>query len=200
MKFIPFIDKTKAVDFTAATTLARRLNDDFKVSPAPPQYTVKSLIAALSAAVDEENVIVIGVTNKYYLKLKKALSIVLKGNFYENERIKEQVLATDKEAHELYYKFMNGNVVFASEEGFYSGYAISTAPHKIIVLPLGDEKYVPMLPAVKRFVLDTGETYNEAEVLRESARESRRWARVFSVTSLLSVIAALGMGLFEVLR
>ena len=50
MKFIPFIDKTKAVDFTAATTLARRLNDDFKVSPAPPQYTVKSLIAALSAA------------------------------------------------------------------------------------------------------------------------------------------------------
>ena len=29
MKFIPFIDKTKAVDFTAATTLARRLNDDF---------------------------------------------------------------------------------------------------------------------------------------------------------------------------
>ena len=200
MKFIPFIDKTKAVDFTAATTLARRLNDDFKVSPAPPQYTVKSLIAALSAALDEENVIVIGVTNKYYLKLKKALSIVLKGNFYENERIKEQVLATDKEAHELYYKFMNGNVVFASEEGFYSGYAISTAPHKIIVLPLGDEKYVPMLPAVKRFVLDTGETYNEAEVLRESARESRRWARVFSVTSLLSVIAALGMGLFEVLR
>ena len=95
---------------------------------------------------------------------------------------------------------MNGNVIFASEEGFYSGYAISTAPHKIIVLPLGDEKYVPMLPAVKRFVLDTGETYNEAEVLRESARESRRWARVFSVTSLLSVIAALGMGLFEVLR
>ena len=69
MKFIPFIDKTKAVDFTAATTLARRLNDDFKVSPAPPQYTVKSLIAALSAALDEENVIVIGVTNKYYLKL-----------------------------------------------------------------------------------------------------------------------------------
>ena len=200
MKFIPFIDKTKAVDFTAATTLARRLNDDFKVSPAPPQYTVKSLIAALSAALDEENVIVIGVTNKYYLKKKKALSIVLKGNFYENERIKEQVLATDKEAHELYYKFMNGNVVFASEEGFYSGYAISTAPHKIIVLPLGDEKYVPMLPAVKRFVLDTGETYNEAEVLRESARESRRWARVFSITSLLSVIAALGMGLFEVLR
>ena len=191
MKFIPFIDKTKAVDFTAATTLARRLNDDFKVSPAPPQYTVKSLIAALSAALDEENVIVIGVTNKYYLKLKKALSIVLKGNFYENERIKEQVLATDKEAHELYYKFMNGNVVFASEEGFYSGYAISTAPHKIIVLPLGDEKYVPMLPAVKRFVLDTGETYNEAEVLRESARESRRWARVFSVTSLLMLISLL---------
>ena len=200
MKFIPFIDKTKAVDFTAATTLARRLNDDFKVSPAPPQYTVKSLIAALSAALDEENVIVIGVTNKYYLKLKKALSIVLKGNFYENKRIKEQVLAVDKDTHELYYKFMNGNVVFASEDGFYAGYAISTAPHKIIVLPLGDEKYAPMLPAVKRFILDTGERYNEAEVLKEAERESRRWARVFSVTSLLSVIAALGMGLFEVLR
>ena len=200
MKFIPFIDKTKAVDFTAATTLARRLNDDFKVSPAPPQYTVKSLIAALSAALDEENVIVIGVTNKYYLKLKKALSIVLKGEFYENTNIKEKVLATDKEAHELYYKFMNGNVIFSSEDGFYAGYAISTAPHKIIVLPLGDEKYAPMLPAVKRFVLDTATEYNEAEVLRDSAMESRRWARVFAVSSLLSVIAALGVGLFEVLR
>ena len=200
MKFIPFIDKTKAVDFTAATTLARRLNDDFKVSPAPPQYTVKSLIAALSAALDEENVIVIGVTNKYYLKLKKALSIVLKGEFYENTNIKEKVLATDKEAHELYYKFMNGNVIFSSEDGFYAGYAISTAPHKIIVLPLGDEKYVQMLSAVKRFVLDTATEYNEAEVLRDSAMESRRWARVFAVSSLLSVIAALGVGLFEVLR
>lgn len=200
MKFIPFIDKTKAVDFTAATTLARRLNDDFKVSPAPPQYTVKSLIAALSAALDEENVIVIGVTNKYYLKLKKALSIVLKGEFYENTNIKEKVLATDKEAHELYYKFMNGNVIFSSEDGFYAGYAISTAPHKIIVLPLGDEKYAPMLPAVKRFVLDTATEYNEAEVLRASSMESRRWARVFAVSSLLSVIAALGVGLFEVLR
>ncbi len=200
MKFIPFIDKTKAVDFTAATTLARRLNDDFKVSPAPPQYTVKSLIAALSAALDEENVIVIGVTNKYYLKLKKALSIVLKGEFYENTNIKEKVLATDKEAHELYYKFMNGNVIFSSEDGFYAGYAISTAPHKIIVLPLGDEKYAPMLPAVKRFVLDTATEYNETEVLRASSMESRRWARVFAVSSLLSVIAALGVGLFEVLR
>lgn len=200
MKFIPFIDKTKAVDFTAATTLARRLNDDFKVSPAPPQYTVKSLIAALSAALDEENVIVIGVTNKYYLKLKKALSIVLKGEFYENANIKQKVLATDKEAHELYYKFMNGNVIFSSEDGFYAGYAISTAPHKIIVLPLGDEKYAPMLPAVKRFVLDTATEYNEAEVLRASSMESRRWARVFAVSSLLSVIAALGVGLFEVLR
>ena len=200
MKFIPFIDKTKAVDFTVATTLARRLNDDFKVSPAPPQYTVKSLIAALSAALDEENVIVIGVTNKYYLKLKKALSIVLKGSFYENANIKEKVLAADKDAHELYYKFMNGNVIFSSEDGFYSGYAISTAPHKIIVLPLGDEKYVPMLPAVKRFVLDAETEYNEAEVLRESEHESRRWARVFLISSLLSVIAALGVGLFEVLR
>ena len=200
MKFIPFIDKTKAVDFTAPTTLARRLNEDFKVNPAPPQYSVKSLIAALSAALDEENVVVIGVTNKYYLKLKKALSIVLKGEFYENEALKAKVLEQDKDAHELYYKFMNGNVVFSSEDGFYSGYAISTKPHKIIVLPLGDEKYAPMLTKLKDFVLDTGEEYNEAEVLKNSEMESKRWARVFAISSLLSVIAALGFALFEVLK
>jgi len=200
MKFIPFIDKTKAVDFTAATTLARRLNEDFKVNPAPPQYSVKSLIAALSAALDEENVVVIGVTNKYYLKLKKALSIVLKGEFYDNEAIKAMVLEQDKNAHELYYQFMNGNVVFRSEDGFYSGYAVSTSPHKIIVLPLGDEKYMPMLKKVKDFVLDTGEEYNEAEVLKLSETESKKWARVFAICSLLSVIGALGVALFEVLQ
>lgn len=200
MKFIPFIDKTKAVDFTAATTLARRLNEDFKVSPAPPQYTVKSLIAALSAALDEENVIVIGVTNKYYLKLKKALAIVLKGTFYENENIKAKVLEADKDAHELYYKFMNGNVIFPSADGFYCGYAVSTQPHKIIVLPLGDEKYAPMLEGVKAFVLDSESGYNEADVLKASETESKKWTRVFAITSLLSVIAALGMALFEVLR
>ena len=113
----------------------------------------------------------IGVTNKYYLKLKKALAIVLKGEFYENENIKAKVLEVDKDAHELYYKFMNGNVIFTSEDGFYSGYAVSTQPHKIIVLPLGDEKYVPMLESVKAFVLDTENSYNEAEVLRASETE-----------------------------
>lgn len=200
MKFIPFIDKTKAVDFTAATTLARRLNDDFKINPAPPQYTVKTLVAALSQALDEENIVVIGVTNKYYLKLKKALSIVLKSDLYENEDLKAEILAQDKQAHELYYKFMNGNVIFRSQDGYYSGYGMSTAPHKIIVLPLGDEKYVPMLPKLKEFVLDTENDYNEAEVLKVSGYESKRWARVFAVSSLFSVIAALGMALFEVLR
>ena len=200
MKFIPFIDKTKAVDFTAATTLARRLNEDFKVNPALPQYTVKNLIASFSAALDEENVVVIGVTNKYYLKLKKALSIVLKGEFYENKALKEMVLKQDKDAHELYYKFMNGNVIFRSEDGFYSGYAISTAPHKIIVLPLGDEKYAPMLTKVKNFVLDNGEEYNEAEVLKASELESKKWVRAYAISALLSVIAALGVALFEVLR
>lgn len=200
MKFIPFIDKTKAVDFTAATTLARRLNNDFKVNPAPPQYTVKSLIAALSAALDEENIIVIAVTNKYYLKLKKALAIVLKGEFYENEELKQRIIKQDKDAHELYYKFMNGNVIFNSQDGFYAGYAITAQPHKIIVLPLGDEKYVPMLDSVKAFVLDTQTSYNEAEVLKQSDMESKRWLRVFTLSSLLSVIAALGVALFEVLR
>ena len=188
MRFIPFIDKTKAVDFTAATTLARRLNEDFKVSPAPPQYTVKSLIAALSQALDEENIVVIGVTNKYYLKLKKALAIVLKSELYESESVKQSVLEQEKDAHELYYKFMNGNVIFRSADGFYSGYGISAKPHKIIVLPLGDEKYLPMLDKVKSFVLDTAEEYNEAEVLSESSIESKRWARVFAILSLLSVI------------
>ena len=200
MRFIPFIDKSKAVDFTAATTLARRLNEDFKVSPAPPQYTVKGLISALSGALDEENVIVIGVTGKYYLKLKKALGIVLKSEFYENEALKEDVLKIDKNAHELYYKFMNGNVIFRSEDGFYSGYGISSKPHKIIVLPLSDEKYLPMLRSVKDFVLDTSEEYNEAEVLQQSGIESRRWARVFAISSLLSVIASLGVAFYEVLR
>ena len=200
MRFIPFIDKTKAIDFTAATTLARRLNEDFKVSPAPPQYTVKSLISALSGALDEENVVVIGVTNKYYLKLKKALAIVLKNELYENEGLKADVLSVDKQAHELFYKFMNGNVIFRSEDGFYSGYGISAKPHKIIVLPLSDETYLPMLGSVKNFVLDTGEEYNEAEVLMHSGMESRRWARVFSICSLLSIIASLGIAFYEVLR
>ena len=200
MRFIPFIDKTKAVDFTAATTLARRLNEDFKVTPAPPQYSVKSLIAALSQALDEENIVVIGVTNKYYLKLKKALAIVLKGEMYENAALKELILKKDKQAHELFYKFMNGNVIFRSEDGYYSGYGISAKPHKIIVLPLGDEKYLPMLPKLKNFVLDTGEEYNEAEVLKHSELESKKWARVFAVSSLLSVIAALGVAFFEVFR
>ena len=200
MRFIPFIDKTKAVDFTAATTLARRLNEDFKVSPAPPQYSVKSLIAALSEALDEENVVVVGVTNKYYLKLKKALAIVLKNELYENKALKEQVLATDKQAHELFYKFMNGNVIFRSEDGFYSGYGISAKPHKIIILPLGDEKYLPMLKKVKDFVLDTEENYNESEVLMLSETQSRRWARVFAISSLLSVIASLGVAFYEVLK
>ena len=200
MRFIPFIDKTKAVDFTAATTLARRLNDDFKLSPAPPQYDVKSLVSAVSQALDEENIVVIGVTNKYYLKLKKALSIVLKTELYENEALKAEILAQDKEAHSLYYEFMNGNVIFRSEDGFYSGYAMSTNPHKIIVLPLGDEKYLPMLPKLKEFVLDRETEYNEGEILRESANASRKWARVFAVSSLLSVIAALGVAFFEVLR
>ena len=200
MRFIPFIDKTKAVDFTAATTLARRLSDDFKISPAPPQYTVKSLISALSGALDEENVVVIGVTNKYYLKLKKALAIVLKNELYENESLKADIIAVDKDAHELYYKFMNGNVIFRSADGFYSGYGISAKPHKIIVLPLSDEKYLPMLQSVKDFVLDNNEEYNEAEVLMQSGIESRRWARVFAITSLLSVIASLGVAFYEVLR
>lgn len=200
MRFIPFIDKTKAVDFTAATTLARRLNDDFKLSPAPPQYDVKSLVSAVSQALDEENIVVIGVTNKYYLKLKKALSIVLKTELYENEALKAEILAQDKEAHSLYYEFMNGNVIFRSEDGFYSGYAMSTNPHKIIVLPLGDEKYLPMLPKLKEFVLDRETEYNEGEILRESANVSRKWARVFAVSSLLSVIAALVVAFFEVLR
>ena len=200
MRFIPFIDKTKAVDFTAATTLARRLSDDFKISPAPPQYTVKSLISALSGALDEENVVVIGVTNKYYLKLKKALAIVLKNELYENESLKADILEVDKEAHELYYKFMNGNVIFRSADGFHSGYGISAKPHKIIVLPLSDEKYLSMLQSVKDFVLDNKEEYNEAEVLMQSEMESRRWARVFAITSLLSVIASLGVAFYEVLR
>lgn len=200
MRFIPFIDKTKAVDFTAATTLARRLNEDFKVNPAPPQYSVKSLISALSGALDEENVVVIGVTNKYYLKLKKALGIVLKSEMFENEALKQEILSVDKQAHELYYKFMNGNVIFRSADGFYSGYGISAKPHKIIVLPLGDEKYLPMLPKVKAFVLDTNEDYNEAEVLKNSEMESKRWARLFAIASLLSVIASLGVAFYEVLR
>lgn len=200
MRFIPFIDKSKAIDFTAATTLARRLNDDFKVSPAPPQYDVKSLISAVSQALDEENVVLIGVTNKYYLRLKKALSLVLKSELYENAKIKQQVCDMESDAHELYYKFMNGNVIFPSEDGFYSGYAMSTNPHKIIVLPLSDEKYLPMLPKVKEFVLDNTTEYNEYEVLKESKNLSRRYARVFIISTLVSVISALGVALFEVLQ
>ena len=57
-----------------------------------------------------------------------------------------------------------------------------------------------MLPKLKNFVLDTGEEYNEAEVLKHSELESKKWARVFAVSSLLSVIAALGVAFFEVFR
>lgn len=200
MRFVPFIDKTKAIDFTAATTLARRLNDDFKITPAPPQYEVKSVISCISQALNEENVVLIGVTNKYYLRLKKALSLVLKSELYENEKIKEQVCELESDAHELYYKFMNGNVIFPSDDGFYSGYGMSTNPHKIIVLPLSDEKYLPMLPQVKEFVLDRETEYNEYEVLKESKNISSKYARIFVVSSLVSIVAALGTALFEVLR
>lgn len=200
MRFIPFIDKTRAVDFTTATTLARKLNDDFKVSPAPPQYDIKSLVSALSQALEEENVVVIGVTNKYYLKLKKALSMVLKNDMYENLSIKNQVLSQDKAAHEMHYKFMNGNVIFRSEDGFYSGYGMAVAPHKIIVLPLGEEKYVPMLPTLKEFVFDRITEYNEYEVLEESKRISRKYSRIFTISALVGIIASLGVALLEVLR
>lgn len=200
MRFIPFIDKTRSVDFTTATTLARRLSDDFKVSPAPPQYDVKSLISALSQGLEEENVVVIGVTNKYYLKLKKALAMVLKTEMYESLSIKDQILSLDKDAHELQYRFMNGNVIFRSKDGFYSGYGIISSMHKIIVLPLGEEKYVGMLPRVKEFILDRISEYNEYEVLKESGRISHKYARIFTISALLSVIASLGVALFEVLR
>ncbi len=199
LRFIPFIDKTRAVDFSTSTTLARILDTEFKISPAPPQFTVKSLLDALGEALENENVIVVGVTNKYYLKLKKALAMVFKAEMYENLDIKRQVTAQDSSVHELQYKFINGSMVFKSDDGMYSGYGLATEPHKIIVLPLGEGKYESMIPKMKDYVLGIVQTYNETEVLEQSRKQSRKYASVFSVMALLSVIAGLGVALFEVL-
>ena len=60
MKFIPFIDKSRAVDFTTSTTLARLLQQEYKINPAPPQFSAKGIMNAIGEALEEENVVLVG--------------------------------------------------------------------------------------------------------------------------------------------
>ena len=125
--------------------------------------------------------------------------MVFKAELYENLDVKRQVTAIDSEVHELQYEFLNGSVVFKSDDGMYCGYGLATDPHKIIVLPLGEGKYEPMLPKVKDFVLERTENIDGTETLKESKKQAKKCASIFTILSLVSAIGALGMALFEVL-
>ena len=195
MKFIPFIKKNRAVDYTAATELARTLADSFRLSPGAPQWEIKGLIANLGETLKTESTVVIGVSKFHYLKLKKALSMVFKAELFEAVSVKSDVLFADEDAHELQYCFIKGSKVFKSVDGLYSGYGIQGEEQKIIVLPLNEERYKPMLAEVRRFVF--GEEAKTQFTLEQQAKKRVSICSLVSaVLALASVVLSLGVGFY----
>lgn len=195
MKFIPFVREKRISDYNAATALARELADRYRLIPCPPETQIKPLIKSLAMALRTENTIVVGVSRGHYLKLKKVLSMIFRREMFVATSVKEDVLLADSEAHELYYMFMEGSEIFKSQSGMYSGYAVSEANKKIIVLPLNNEAYKPMLEQVRTFVFGE-ERQTQFAATAKARHRTKLYAALCSVFGAVAVLLSMGTAFY----
>ncbi len=104
---------------------------------------LRELFEALQDALENDEIIVIAVDNKHYIKLKNALIQAFETDVVSNSSIlnmlegNEEISDAERKA---FSTFPEPATVFLSKDGLYSGYGMGNDSQQILVLPIDNER------------------------------------------------------------